>query len=97
MSRDLLPDVGYTRKQVSVDVSEQEHGLEKENACGPDACRSAEIRQKHFANHRLAQEKKKRADEKRSGEYVHWWDRLPENYGVSDPLPIASLHGCPPS
>ena len=60
--RSGVPDPGH---DVRIDVSQQKHELEEENAGGPDGGRSTQIRQQHFADHRLTNEKEERTGKER--------------------------------
>src|ERR1041385_8507503 len=53
---------------MRVNVACQQHRLKEQHARRPDRSRSPEDRQDHFADHRFAAEKEKRADKQRYGE-----------------------------
>ena len=63
MNEELLPHIGKSREQVRIDVAQKQHRLKEENARRPHRSGSAQVGQKHLADHRLADEQKKSAEE----------------------------------
>jgi hypothetical protein len=49
----MLPDADPSRRAVRIGISAQEESLKKEQARIPHRRRSTQIRQNHFADHRL--------------------------------------------
>jgi hypothetical protein len=48
-------------QEMGVYIADEKHHLKKQDACCPNRSRPTEYRKNHFAYHRLAAEKKKRA------------------------------------
>ena len=52
---------------MCVHIAQKKHELKEEDACRPYIGSAAEVGKKHFANHRLAHEKEKGAEEEGYG------------------------------
>ncbi len=71
VSENLFPHIGYAAKRVRVDVTREQHDLEKQYTRGPDRGGSTQEREDHLANHRLADEKQECAGEQRHSKNGH--------------------------
>jgi hypothetical protein len=71
MHQHLRPRLQIAHDRMGIQIPEQQHHLEKQQAGGPDRGRSAEPGQNNLRDHRLHLEQQERGNENREGVEKH--------------------------